>query len=193
MVCPVVMYGCENESVSCSVMSDSLQPHGLQSARLLCPWNSPGKNTGVRSHSLLQIFLTQRMNLGFPHCRQILYHLSQQGSPFGCESWTMKKTECRNIRHLPAVVLEISWESLGQQDQTSQSKRKSTLNIRWKDWCWSWSSNTLVTWCKELTHWKRLWCYRRLRARREADSRGWDGWMASLTHWIWVWVNSGRW
>ena len=47
---------------------------------------------------------------------------------------------------------EDSWESLGEQgDQTSQSQRKSTLNIHWKDWCWSWNSNTLATWCEELT------------------------------------------
>ena len=50
---------------------------------------------------------------------------------------------------------EDSWESLGlQRDQTSQSSRKSTLNIQWKDCCWSWSSNSLATWCQELTHWK---------------------------------------
>ena len=59
--------------VSCLVMSDSLQPYGLQSARLLCPWNSPGKNTGVGCHSLLQrIFSTQGLNLGLPLCREIL-------------------------------------------------------------------------------------------------------------------------
>ena len=51
-------------------------------ARLLCPWNSPGKNTGLGCHSLLQgIFPTQGLNLGLLHCRQILYHLSHQGSP----------------------------------------------------------------------------------------------------------------
>ena len=54
-----------SESVSHSVMSDSLPPHGLEPIRLLCSWNSPGKNTGVGSHSLLQgIFLTQRLNPG---------------------------------------------------------------------------------------------------------------------------------
>ena len=53
-------------------------------------------------------------------------------------------------------VGEDSWESLGLQgDPTSQSQRKSVLNIHWKDWCWSWNSNTLVTWCEELTHWIR--------------------------------------
>ena len=65
----------EKKSESCSVVSDSLQPHGLYS-----PWNSPGQNTGVGS--LLQgIFPTQGSNPGVPHCRQILYQLSHQGSP----------------------------------------------------------------------------------------------------------------
>ena len=69
-------------SVSHSVLSNSLQPHGLQPPRLLCPWDSPGKNTGVGCHFLLQgIFLTQGLNPGLLQCRQILYHLSHQGSP----------------------------------------------------------------------------------------------------------------
>ena len=69
-------------SVSCSLVSDSLQPHGLKLTRLLCSWNSPCKDTGVGSHSLLQgVFLTQGLNLGLLHCRWILYHLSHQGSP----------------------------------------------------------------------------------------------------------------
>ena len=57
---------------------------------------------------------------------------------------------------------------------------------------WSWSSNTLATWCKEPTHWKRPWCQKRLRAGGEGDDRGWGGWMTSLTWWTWVWANSGR-
>ena len=49
---------------------------------LLCPWDSPGKNAGVGSHSLLQAnFLLQELSPGLPHCRRILYHLSRQGSP----------------------------------------------------------------------------------------------------------------
>ena len=69
-------------SVSHSGLSDSSPPHGLEPIRLLCSWNSPGKNTGEGSHSLLQgIFLTQGLNLDLPHCRRILYHLSHQGSP----------------------------------------------------------------------------------------------------------------
>ena len=53
--------------------------------------------------------------------------------------------------------------------------------------------STLATSCEELTHWKRLWCWEGLGARGEGDNRGWDGWMASLTRWTWVWVNSGSW
>ena len=71
--------------------------------------------------------------------------------------------------------------------------KKSVLNIHWKDWCWSWNSSTLATWCEEPTHLKRSWCWERLKVRGERDNRGWDGWIASLTQWIWVWVNSRSW
>ena len=69
--------------LSCSVMSSSFWPH-----RVYSPWSSPGQNTGVGSLSLLQvIFLTEGLNPGLPHCRQILYQLSHKGSPLwsnGC-------------------------------------------------------------------------------------------------------------
>ena len=70
---------------------------------------------------------------------------------------------------------------------------RSVLGIHWKDWCWSWNSNTLATSCEELTHWKRPWCWEGLEAGRKGDNRGWDGWMASLTRWTWVGVDSGNW
>ena len=104
------------------------------------------------------------------------------------ESWAPK------LMLLNCGVGEDSWESLGLQgDPTSQSWRRSVLNIHWKDWCLSWNSNTWVTWCEELTHWKRPWCWERLRAGGEWDDRGWDGWMASPTQWTWVWVDSRSW
>ena len=87
-----------------------------------------------------------------------------------------------------------SWEFPGlQRDKTSQFSRKSILNFHQKDWCWSWSSSTLATWCEELTPWKRPWCWERLKAAGEGGDRGWDGWMASLTRWIWIWAGSGSW
>ena len=75
----------ETENVSCSVVPDSLQPHGLQSTRLLYPWNSPGKNTGLSCHFLLQgIFPNQGSNpslLCLLHCRWSLCPLRHLGSP----------------------------------------------------------------------------------------------------------------
>ena len=101
------------------------------------------------------------------------------------ESWVLKNG-CFWI-----VVLEDSWESLGLQgDLTSPFWRRSVLGVHWKDWCWSWNSNSLATWCKELTYMKRPWCWERLPAGGEGDDRGWDGWMASPTQWTWVWVDS---
>ena len=71
------------QKVSHSVMSNTLQPHGLWPTRLLCPWKTPVKNPGVGCHPLFQgIFLTQGSNPALLHCRQILYHLSHKGSPY---------------------------------------------------------------------------------------------------------------
>ena len=80
-----------------------------------------------------------------------------------------------------------------QGDPTSPFWRRSALGFLWREWCWSWNSSTLATSCEELTHWKRLWCSEGLRAGGEGDEREWDGWMASLTRWTWIWVNSGCW
>ena len=78
-------------------------------------------------------------------------------------------------------VGEDSWESPGLQgDPASPSSRKSVLNIHWKDWCWSWNSNTLDTWCEELTHWKRPWCWERLKAGGEGDDR--IRWLDGITN-----------
>ena len=86
---------------------------------------------------------------------------------YGCESWTRKKAECWRINAFELWCWR-SWESLGLQgDQTSQFWRKSTLNVNWKEWCWSWTFNTLATWCKEPTHWKKPRCLERLKAKWE--------------------------
>ena len=58
---------------------------------------------------------------------------------------------------------------------------------------WSWNSNTLATWCEELTHSTRPCCWERFKAGEEGDDRGWNGWMASLTHRTWLWANSRSW
>ena len=113
---------------------------------------------------------------------------------YGCESWTIKQAEHWRIDAFDCGVGEDSWEFLGLRgDPISPCYRRSVLSVHWKDWCWSWNSNTLATWCKDLTHWKRPWCWERLKAGGEGDDRGWDGWMALLTLWTWVWVDSGSW
>ena len=113
---------------------------------------------------------------------------------YGCESSTIKKAEHRRID-----VFELwCWRRLLRVPWTARRFNQSILKeispgVHWKDWCWSWNSNTLATSCKELTHWKRPWCWEGLGAGGKGDDRGWDGWMASLTLWTWVWVNSGSW
>ena len=113
------------------------------------------------------------------------------GVMYGCESWTIKKAKCWKVDE---EKLEKTLENPWTARRSNQSILKEiSPDIHWKDWCWSWNSNTLATWCEELTHWKRPWCWARLKAGGEGDDRGWDGWMASPTQWMWVWVNSGSW
>ena len=113
---------------------------------------------------------------------------------YGYESWTIKKDE-----HWRIDAFELwCWRKLLRVPWTTRRAnqsilRKSTLNIHWKDWCWSWSSNTLATWCEQPSHWNRPWCWERLKAGREGGDRGWDVRMASPTWWTWVWASSGRW
>ena len=118
---------------------------------------------------------------------------------YGCENWTLKniinlRLITEELMLLNCGVGEDSWESLGLQGcPTSPSWRRSVLGVHWKNWCWSWNCNTLATWCEELIHLKRPWCWKRLRAGGEGDNRGWDGWKASRTQWTWVWIDSGSW
>ena len=87
-------------------------------------------------------------------------------------------------------LLRVPWT----ERRSNQSILKEiSPGFNWKDWGWSWNSNTLAIWCEELTHWKRPWCWERLKAWGEVDDRGWNDWMASLTQWTWVWVNCRSW
>ena len=106
---------------------------------------------------------------------------------YGCERWTVKKAEHRRIDAFELWcwrrLLRVPWTAR----RSNQSNLKEiVLGVQWKDWCWSWNSNTLATWFEELTHWKRPWCWEGLGAGGEGDNRRWDGWMASLTRWTWV-------
>ena len=98
---------------------------------------------------------------------------------YGCESWTVKKAECRRIDAFEPWcwrrLLTVTWTAR----RSNQSILKEiNLGVHWKVWCWSWNSNTLATSCEELTHWKRPWCWEGLRAGGVGGDRGW---MAILT------------
>ena len=101
---------------------------------------------------------------------------------YGCESWTVKKAECRRIDAFELWywrrLLRVPWTAR-RSNQSIQ--RRSVLGVHWKDWFWSWNSNTLATSCEGLTDWKRPWCWEGLGAGGEGDDRGWDGWWH---HWL---------
>ena len=112
---------------------------------------------------------------------------------YGCESWTIKEAEHQRID-----AFELwCWKRLSRVPWTARRSNQSILKEISSEYSleglmWSWNSNSLATWCEELTHLKRPWCWERLKVG-EGDNRGWDGWMASWTQWAWVWVNSGTW
>ena len=110
---------------------------------------------------------------------------------YGCESWTIKKVECQRIDAFELWcwrrLLSVPWtarrlnQSILKEINTEYSLEELMLKLQ-----------SLATWGAEPTHWKRSWCYGRLRGGEEGSDRGWDGWMASLTQWTWVWANSKR-
>ena len=113
---------------------------------------------------------------------------------YGCESWTIKKAECWRT---DAFGLWC-WRRLLRVPWTARRSNQSVLKeispkYSLEGLMLNWRSNTLATWCKKQTHWKRPWCWERLKAGGEGDDRGWHGWIASLTRWTWFWASSGNW
>ena len=162
------MYGCELLLLLSHF--SHVWPHRRQPIRLPCPWDSPGKNTGVGCHFLLQCMKGKSESEVAQSCLTLLDPMdcSLPGSSIhgifqarvlewgaiafsdGCESWAIKKAKHWRIDALELGVGDDFWESLGLQgDQTSQSSRKSVLNIHWKDWCWN--SKTFTTGWEELS------------------------------------------
>ena len=100
---------------------------------------------------------------------------------YGCESWTIKKVEHwrTDAFELWCWILRVPW--IARRSNQSVLKEISP-DFHWKDWSWSWSSNTLATWWEELTHWKRLWCWGKLRAIGEGATEdgkaGWHHWLS---------------
>ena len=112
----------------------------------------------------------------------------------GCESWTIKKAEHRRID-----AFELwCWSRLLRVPWTAKRSNQSIV----KEISPEYSLEGLMLKLKlqyfgqlmeELTHWKRPWCWERLKAGGEGNDRRWDGWMASQTLWTWVWVSSRSW
>ena len=112
----------------------------------------------------------------------------------GCESWTIKKGECQRIDAFELWcwrrLLRVPWtarrsnQSILKEISPECSLEGLMLKLKLQN---------LATWCAELTHWKRPWCWERLKARGEGDDSRRDGWMASPTQWTWVWVDSRSW
>ena len=112
----------------------------------------------------------------------------------GCESCNIRRAEHQRIDAFELWcwrrLLRVAWTAR----RSNQSiLKKSVLSIHWKDWCWSWNSDTLAIWCEEVTHWKRPCCWERMKAEGEEDDRGWTCCLASATQWTWIWASSGSW
>ena len=112
---------------------------------------------------------------------------------YGCESWTRKKPECQRID-----AFELwCWRRLLRVPWTARRSNQSIL----KEICPEYSLERLMLNLKLQSfgqlmwraHWKRPCCWERLKAGGEGDNRGWGGWMALLSQWTWVWVNSWNW
>ena len=171
-------------------------------SRLLCPSSKDlpkpeNKSESLQSSALAGGFFTTSTTWDVPnyHYSIAICQQTSMWSSYGFSSshvWMCeldhKKKKTKNKLTTKGLTLfncnagEDSWESLGLQgDQICQFWWKSILNIYWNSYCWSWGSSPLATWCKELTHWKRPWCWERLKAKGEEGGRGWDGLIASST------------
>ena len=113
---------------------------------------------------------------------------------YGCESWTIKKAEHWRIDAFKLwfwrTLFRVPWttrrfnQSILKEISPEYSLEGLMLKLK---------PILLANWWEELTHWKRIRCWKRLKVGGEAADRGWDGWMASSTQWTWVWVSSGSW
>ena len=98
-----------------------------------------------------------------------------------CESWTISKAEHWRIDAFEPWCWRRLLRVSCTARRSSQSILKEINPEYWRDWCWSWSSNTLAIWCEELTYWKRPWCWERLRAGGEGvtedETVRWHHWL----------------
>ena len=128
------------------------------------------------------------------------HHFSEKSQSCGFSSnHRMWELDIKKAAHQRIDAFELwCWRRLLRVPWTARRSNQSILKEINPEYslegrCWSWSVDSLATWCEEPTHWKRCWCWGRLKAGGEEDYKGLDGWMASLTQWMWVWVNSRKW
>ena len=193
---------------SCLVVSDSLWPHGHQ-APLSMGFSRQEYWSGL-PFPFQGIFPTQGSNTGLPHCRQMLYRLSHQGNldsskkqrhyfadkgpssqGYGFSSGHVWMWEL-DYKESWALKNWCFWTVLLEKHLEIPLDRKEIQAVGRTDI----EAETPILWPPDAKSWlirKRPWCWERLRAGGGGDYRGWDGWMASLTRWTWVWVNSRSW
>ena len=172
--------------------NDRLYFGGLQNhcGQWLQPWNQKLLAPWKKSHDNLDSIKKQRHH--FAHKGP-----SSQSYPwlpvvvYRCESWTIKKLERQRIDAFELWCwrgcLRIPWTAISNQSSLKELNPEDSLGLVMKL-----KLQYFGHWCEELTHWKRPWCWERLKAG-EGNDRGWDGWMESPTQWIRVWANSRRW
>ena len=153
---------------------------------MLAPWkesyDQPRQHIKKQRHDFANIGPSSQ-SYGFSSGHVWMWELDRK------ESWEPKNWCFWTVVLEKTLESPLDWKKI----QPVHPKGDQSWNVHWKDWCWSWNSSTLATWCEELTHWKRPWCWERLKAGGEGEDREWDSWMASPTQWTWVWVNSGSW
>ena len=108
---------------------------------------------------------------------------------YGCESWTIKKAVCWKTDAFNCGAGVDPWRARSEQPILKEINPEYSLEglmLKLK-------LQYFGTWCEEAIHWKRHWCCARVKAEAEGDNIGWDGLMASLTQWTWVWASSRKW
>jgi len=169
-------------------MSGSLWPHGLQDARLPCPSPIPRACSNSCPSSQWCHPIISSSDIPFSSCLQFFPASGSfpRSQFFASDSQSIGASASALV--LPMNIQDwFPVKLTGLISLQSRDSQESSPTPQFK------SINSLAIWCKELTPWKRSWCWERLKAGGEGDVRGWDNWMASLTRRTWVWTSSGNW